>query len=309
MKKKRIVLAGGSGFIGRALARALVVRGYEVIVLTRTPRKDSGFQEVEWDGNHVGEWIQFLSDAEAVVNLTGRNVNCPHTPENLREILESRVNSVQAIAQALPHVTIPLIKKPPRVWVQAGAVGFYGDTGDRLCDENSPAGKDALAGICKQWEKAFNTAETPDTRKVLLRIGFVLGRDGGALPVLSKLARKFLGGSVGNGKQFISWIHLEDLVGMFIAAIERENLSGTFNAVGLNPEMNRDFMHELRHALRRPWSPPVPKFVVRLAARWMKSEPSLALTSQCCAPIRFLEAGFDYKFSRLRPALEDLCRD
>ena len=308
MKTKRIVLAGGSGFIGRALARALVVRGYEVIVLTRTPREDSGFREVEWDGDHIGEWLQFLGDAEAVVNLTGRNVNCPHTPENLREILESRVNSVKAIAQSIPHVTIALIKKPPRVWVQAGATGYYGDTGDRLCDESSPAGKNALAGVCKKWEAAFNSADVPETRRVLLRIGFVLGRGGGALPVLTKLTKRFLGGCVGNGKQFISWIHIEDLTRMFVEAIENEKLSGTYNAVGLNPEMNRDFMRELRHVLHRPWSPPAPEFAVRLGARWMKSEPSLALTSQCCAPIRFLEAGFEYKFSKLRPALEDLCR-
>jgi uncharacterized protein len=309
MKMKRILLAGGSGFIGQALGRALAARGYEVIVLTRTPRQSSGFREVEWDGAHIGEWIQFLGDAEAVVNLTGRNVNCPHTPENLREILDSRVNSVQAIAQSIPHVNIPNIKKPPRVWVQASAVGFYGDTGDRLCDESSPAGTDALAGVCKRWEAAFNSADTPNTRKVGLRIGFVLGREGGALPVLSKLTKWFLGGSAGSGKQFISWIHLEDLTRMFIAAIERVDLSGTYNAVGLNPETNRFFMHEIRHVLRRPWSPPVPKFAVRMGARWMKSEPSLALTSQCCAPIRFLESGFEYQFSKLRPALEDLCRD
>src|SRR5277367_879859 len=165
MSMKRIVLAGGSGFIGRALAKALLVRGYDVVVLTRSPRKDSGFREVEWDGTHVGEWIQVLNGAEAIVNLAGRNVNCPHTPDNIDHILESRVNSVRAIALSLPHV-----KTPPRVWVQAGAVGFYGDTKDNLCDEDSPAGDDALAGACKLWEAAFNSAETPKTRKVLLRI-------------------------------------------------------------------------------------------------------------------------------------------
>jgi hypothetical protein len=303
MSMKRIVLAGGSGFIGRALARALLVRGYEVVVLTRSPGKDSGFREVEWDGAHLGEWIKFLNGAEAVVNLAGRNVNCPHTPDNIQEILESRVNSVRAIALSFGHV-----KRPPRVWVQAGAVGFYGDTKDRLCDESSTAGGDALAGVCKLWENAFNAADTPKTRRVLLRIGFVLGRNGGALPVLSKLTKWFLGGSAGNGKQFISWIHLADLTRMFVEAIERDSLSGTFNAVGLNPETNRFFMSELRHALRRPWSPPAPEFAVRLGARWMDSEPSLALASQCCAPIRFLEAGFEYQFQRLRPALENLCR-
>ena len=303
MSLKRIVLAGGSGFIGQSLAKALLARGYEIVVLTRSPRTGTGFREVEWDGIHLGEWIKFLDGAEAVVNLTGRNVNCPHTPENLKEILESRVNSVRVIALAFDHV-----KTPPRVWVQAGAVGFYGDTKDRPCDENSPAGNDALAGVCKLWEDAFNSADTPKTREVLLRIGFVLGKNGGALPVLSKLTKWFLGGRAGNGRQFISWIHLADLTNMFVETIEREKLSGTFNAVGLNPEMNRFFMRELRRALYRPWSPPVPEFAVRLGARWMDSEPSLALASQCCAPIRFLEAGFEYQFQKLRPALEDLCR-
>jgi uncharacterized protein (TIGR01777 family) len=302
MNIRRIVLAGGSGFIGQSLAKALVVRGYEAVVLTRSPQKRTGFQEVEWDGKHIGEWIKCLDGAEAVVNLTGRNVNCQHTPENLKEILESRVNSVSVLAAAFPHVKIP-----PRVWVQAGAVGFYGDTKDRLCDESSPAGNDALANVCRLWEGTFNSTDTPKTRRAVFRIGFVLGRNGGALPVLSKLTRWFLGGSAGNGRQFISWIHLADLTGMFVETIERKDLSGTFNAVGLNPETNRFFMRELRRALHRPWSPPAPEFAVRLGARWMGSEPSLALTGQCCAPIRFLEAGFEYQFQKLRPALEDLC--
>lgn len=300
---KRVVIAGGSGFIGQSLAKALLVRGYDVTVLTRSPQGHTGYRQVEWDGAHVGEWINCLNGAEAVVNLAGRGVNCPHTPENVREILESRVNSVRAIAQSLVHV-----KNPPRVWVQAGAVGFYGDTKDRLCDESSPVGDDLLAGVCKLWEDAFNSATAPKTRRTVLRIGFVLGKNGGALPVLSKLTKWFLGGRVGNGRQFISWIHLADLTRMLVEVIERQDLSGTFNAVGLNPEMNKFFMRELRHVLHRPWSPPAPGLAVRLGARWMGSEPSLALSSQCCAPIRFLEAGFEYQFPKLRPALEDLCK-
>jgi uncharacterized protein len=305
MKPKRIVLAGGSGFVGRALVRSLVARKYEVVVLTRSPRERSdGVTEAEWDGAHVGEWIQFLDGAEAVVNLTGRNVNCPHTPENLREILESRVNSVRAIAAAFPHV-----QHPPRVWVQAGAVGFYGDTSNRLCAENIFAGSNDLAKVCEQWERAFNTADAPKMRRVLLRIGFVLGRNGGALPVLTRLTKLFLGGSAGSGKQFISWIHLADLTRMLVAGIEQENLSGTFNAVAPNPVTNAEFMSELRRALHRPWSPPAPEFAVRLGARLMGSEPSLALTGVRCAPKRFVEAGFEFRFPELRPALENLCRD
>ena len=304
MSAKRIVIAGGSGFIGTALATEFIGRGHEVIVLTRrSRRRDDGVREVIWDGEHPGDWTPFLEGAEAVVNLTGKNINCPHTPENLRGITASRVNSVNAIATALAH-----LKTPPRVWVQASATGFYGDTGDVLRDEDSPVGGDALAKVCRQWEAAFAAANVPLTRKVTLRIGFVLGREGGALPVLSKLTKCFLGGAVGSGRQYISWIHLTDLVRMFVAAVEQENLPGTFNAVAPNPVTNAEFMRELRRVLDRPWSPPAPVFAVKIGSWLMGSEASLALVSQRCAPKKFLTAGFEFQFPSLRAALENLCR-
>ena len=302
MNKKRVVLAGGTGFIGRALAKELLARNYEVVVLTRSPRQQTGsVREVMWDGKNSDEWMPSLDGAEAVVNLAGRNIKCRFTPENLRELKASRVDSVLAIAAAIGRVACP-----PRVWVQAGAVGFYGDPKDRWCDENSPAGNDPLAGICQPWEAAFNSASAPKTRRVLLRIGFVLGRDGGALPVLAGLARCFLGGSVGGGKQFISWIHVEDLIRMFIAAIERDELAGTFNAAGPNPVTNREFMRELRRALHRPWSPPAPAWAVKLGSRLMGAEPSLALAGCRVAPKRFLETGFKFQFPELPGALKNL---
>ncbi|HEY5345112.1 MAG TPA: TIGR01777 family oxidoreductase [Verrucomicrobiae bacterium] len=304
MNSKRIVIAGGSGFIGRALAQEFSAQNFEVVILTRTPRaRADNVREVEWDGKHIGEWIQNLADAEAVINLTGKNINCPHTPENLRAIIASRVASVTVIEAALLHVEIP-----PRVWVQASAVGFYGDTGNNFADENSLVGNDALAKICGLWEDAFNHAVAPKTRKVTLRIGFVLGRDGGALPVLSKLTKWFFGGAVGSGRQYISWIHLADLVQMFVSVVKREKLTGTFNAVAPDAVPNADFMRELRRALHRPWSPPVPEFAMRIGARLMKSEASLALVSQRCAPEKFLEVEFPFQFPQLRGALENLCR-
>jgi uncharacterized protein (TIGR01777 family) len=302
VKKKRIVIAGGSGFIGSALAKELLARNFEVVVLTRSPRaRTDGVIETEWNGEHLGEWIKFLDGAETVVNLAGKNINCPHTPENLRELTASRMNSVRAIALALEHV-----QNPPRVWVQAGAIGFYGDRGNVLCDETTSSGADNFAEICRQWEDAFRSMNPPKTRKVLLRTGFVLGRDGGALPVLSKLTKWFLGGTVGSGKQYVSWIHIKDLTQMFVEAIEQDNLKGTFNAVAPNPVTNKEFMRELRRALHRPWSPPAPEWAVKLGSRWMKSEPSLALSGCRVAPKRFLEAGFKFQFSNLRDALENL---
>ncbi len=304
MDSKRIVIAGGSGFIGRALAAEFSAQDFEVVVLTRTPRARVGnVCEVAWDGKNIGEWIQNLDGAEAVINLTGKNINCPHTSENLQAIIASRVDSVNVIAAALQQIKIP-----PRVWVQASAVGFYGDTGNAIADENSPVGNDSLAKICQQWESAFTATNTPQTRKVTLRIGFVLGRDGGALPVLSKITKLFLGGAVGSGRQYISWIHLADLVQMFLAAVKQDNLTGTFNAVAPGATTNAYFMQELRRALHRPWSPPAPEFAVRLGSWLMRSEASLALTSQRCVPKKFLEAKFQFQFSNLHSALANLCR-
>jgi uncharacterized protein (TIGR01777 family) len=300
MNKKRIVLAGGSGFIGAALAREWLAQNCEVVVLTRSPRKRSdGVLEVQWSGSQLGEWIQYLDGAEAAINLTGKNIKCRFTPKNVRELTESRVQSVRAIALALEHV-----KVPPQVWVQSSAIGFYGDAGDRICDEGSPNGMDTLADICRQWEYAFNAVRAPRTRKVLLRIGFVLGGDGGALPILARMTRWFLGGRAGNGKQYISWIHLADLAKMFRESVARGE--GTFNAVAPNPATNEEFMRELRRALHRPWSPPAPAWAVKLGARWMGTEPSLALEGCRVVPKRLVEAGFQFQFPKLGEALKDV---
>jgi uncharacterized protein (TIGR01777 family) len=301
---KRLVIAGGSGFIGRALTKEFSAHGFEVVVVTRSPKKRTdGVQEAEWDGEHPGTWTALLDGADAVINLAGKTINCPHTPENLRDITASRVNSVNALAAAIGHA-----KNPPRVWVQASAVGFYGDTGSVVCDENSPAGKDALADICQQWEAAFASATVPQIRKVVLRIGFVLGRDGGALPLLGKMTRWFLGGAAGSGRQYISWIHLADLTAMFLAAVTDEKMSGTFNAVAPNAVTNAEFMRELRRTLHRPWSPPAPEFAVKLGALLMGSEGSLALVSQRCVPKKFLENGFQFRFPDVARAQDDLCK-
>ena len=304
INQKRVVLAGGSGFLGGLLAKELLARNYDVVVLTRSPRERSdGARETEWSGTHIGEWIKVLDGVDALVNLAGRNINCPHTPKNILEITESRVNSVRVVASAFGHIA-----HPPRVWVQAGAIGFYGDRGDQWCNEGRPSGEDNLAEVCRQWENSFNAVVMAKTRRVLLRIGFVLGRNGGALPVLTRLTKWFCGGAVGSGRQYISWIHLSDLNRMFIEAIERKDLSGTFNAMAPNPVTNKEFMSELRRVLHRPWSPPAPAWGVRLGSWLMRTESSLALCGCRCAPKRFLEAGFSFQFPDLRPALKNIYR-
>jgi uncharacterized protein (TIGR01777 family) len=299
---KRIVLAGGSGFIGQSLAPVLIANGYDVVVLTRAASMQRGaVRYAQWDGKTIGDWASFLADAAAVVNLTGRSINCRHTPENRREIVESRVNSVHVLSEAIAQCT-----QPPKAFVQGAGIGIFGDQGDRWCDESAPHGDDFLAHVCELWEGAFNAVAAPATRKVLLRLGVVLGPDGGFLKVLSQLTRLFLGGYIGNGRQFISWIHVTDLSRMFLWGIEREEIAGVFNATAPNPVTNAEFMRELRHALHRPWSPPVPKFAAQLGSWLIGTEASLALVSQRGAPKHFLEKNFKFDFPKLRPALANL---
>jgi uncharacterized protein len=300
--KKRVVLAGGSGFLGRSLARKLLKKNYEVVVLTRSPReRKDGIVEVAWNGKSLGDWVQFVDGAHAIVNLTGRSVNCRHTPENLREINESRINSVNSVAAAIHNVT-----HPPGAWVQAGSLAFYGDLEDQWCEENTLSGQGEAVETCRLWENAFRIVPLAKTRRVLLRIGLVLARNRGALSVLGKLTKWFLGGAAGDGRQYVSWIHLRDMNQMWMDAIEQDNLVGVFNATAPNPVTNAEFMRELRRAMYRPWCPPAPVWAVRLGSRLMQTEPSLALTGRRCAPRRFLQRGFKFQFPELPDALADL---
>jgi uncharacterized protein (TIGR01777 family) len=299
---KRIILAGGSGFVGRGLATILRARNFSVTVLTRAPRpRADGLREIAWDGKNPGQWVEALNGAEAVVNLAGHSVNCVHTPENRQLIRESRVDSVHAVTEAIRRAA-----QPPRVLVQASAIGFYGNPGDTPCDDSSPSGTGFLAEACREWEAALDTNSLPATRCVTLRLGVVLGRDGGALPQLARLTKLFLGGAVGNGRQVMSWIHQTDLNRIFLAALENEGWRGPFNAVAPNPVTNAEFMRELRRVLHRPWSPPAPAFAIRLLAPLMGTDPSLAVEGQRVLPKRLLEAGFSFQFPQLDAALEDI---
>ena len=299
---QRVILAGGSGFVGRSLTPLLAAAGYEIVVLSRRPTSPgNGATSLAWDGKTLGHWTKCLEGAAAVVNLTGRSINCRHTPENRRLIIETRVDSVRVLGQAIAQAA-----QPPIAFVQAAAVGIYGDAGDRWCDEEAPHGHDFVAESCERWEAAFHEVAASQTRKVLLRLGVVLGPDGGFLKVLSKLTRLFLGGQAGNGRQFISWIHQADLGRMFQETIEKPEMAGVFNATSPNPVSNTEFMRELRRTLRRPWSPPVPEFAVRIGSRLLGTEARLALASQRAVPRRFLEQGFRFEFPELSPALEDL---
>jgi uncharacterized protein (TIGR01777 family) len=300
MNRKKVIIAGGNGFLGVSLARFLAGREYDVVILCRRPlAPDIAARGVLWDGKTVGAWAPELEGAAAVVNLTGKNVNCRYTPANLREINESREHSVRAVGAAIRACTMP-----PSAWVQAGSLAIYGDAGDRACDETSAPGEGIPVDTCLRWERAFAAEETPRTRKVMLRISFVLGKNGGALRMLAGLTRAFLGGAIGSGRQYISWIHEDDMNRVWLRAIEDPGMSGIFNATSPHAVTNAEFMRELRRVLGRPWSPPLPAFLVPIGCFLLRTEPVLALTGRRGIPARLRAAGFEFEHAELAQALE-----
>jgi len=299
---KKVVLAGGSGFLGQALGRKLTSAGWEVVVLSRNPRADALFREVAWDATTAGPWVAELDGAVAVVNLAGRSINCVHTADNRRQILESRLMAVAALGAGWAQCA-----QPPPTWVQCSATGFYGNAGEALCDESLPAGEGFLADVCRQWEKAFHALALPGARRVILRIGVVLDAHHGALPPLVRLTRCFLGGSAGSGRQYLSWIHRDDLLEVFLGALARSEWDGTYNACAPGPVPNAEFMRQLRGVLHRPWVPPAPEFAVRLVAgSFLGADPALALQGQRCIPRRLQAAGFAFAQPEIGPALRNL---
>lgn len=299
----KVILAGGTGFIGTALARRLREQGHGVVILTRHPprRRDDGACEVQWDGRGAGPWAAELEGAGGVINLAGSTINTVHNAENRRRILESRVDPVRALGAAARAC-----RQPPAVWVQTSAVGFYGH-GERRCTEDAPAGVGFKPEVCLRWEQAFREECPAAVRAVVLRVGVVLGRRGGAYPLLARLAKRFLGGPAGDGRQGISWILLDDLVEIYLRAVEGGAMQGVYNACAPEPVSNADFMRALRASLGRPWAPPVPAFLLRVAAPLvMHTDPGIVLQGQYAIPARLEAEGFRFSARRIGPALRAL---
>lgn len=299
----RIVIAGGTGFLGRNLARHLGCIGCEVVVMSRhSPAMDHDWHHVTWDARTLGDWVRHLDGASALVNLTGRTVDCVKTPDHCDEILRSRVESTQVLGRALKQVNTP-----PRVWVQMATAHRYGDPPDVVIDEDAAFGYGLAPFVGAAWEEAFTQAVPSHVRQVILRTSFVLGQDGGALPRLAKLARLGLGGKVGHGRQGISWIHEEDMNHLFAWVIAEDGVTGAYLATAPKPVSNAAFMRELRRALRIPVGLPATNWMVRLAAPLLLGTDSeLALYGRYCVSRRLQQEGFEFQFPDIRSALRDL---
>lgn len=299
---KTVVIAGGSGFLGTKLTSALTPLGYAVVILTRSPEtRNDGAVEVGWDGQTLGPWAEHVNGARALVNFAGSSIDVRRTPENDARVLSSRVDSTHVLGQAVSAALVP-----PPVWIQTSAVGFYGDTGDTVCTESSPAGSDFHAGVVVAWEKAFAESCPGDLRRVVFRVGVVLDQDTGALKKLADLTRWGLGGAAGSGQQFLSWVHVDDVIAAYMRAISGEELKGVYNLCSPNPTRNAEFMKALRNTMNRPWSPPVPSFAVRIGGTILGSPPELALKGQRCSPEALTRTGFSFRYPHLSDALGSL---
>ncbi len=300
---ERVVIAGGTGFLGRNLAEHLVGRGYVVVVLARRPDHGTPWKQVRWDGRRVGEWARELDGVAGVVNLAGRTVDCVKTPDHCDEILRSRVEATRAVGEAVREVD-----RPPRVWVQMSTAHRYGDPPEVVCDEASPFGYGLAPFVGERWERAYEELKPETVRGVVLRTTLVLGMNGGALPRWAKLTRWGLGGKVGHGRQGISWIHERDMNRLFERAITEDAMHGAYIATAPEPVSNAELMRTLRRVLGRRIGLPAPSWGVRLMAPLaMRTDPELALYGRYCVPRRLEAEGFPFEFTDLEAALRDLC--
>jgi uncharacterized protein len=299
---RRIVIAGGSGYLGRVLGSRLAAAGDEVVVLSRGTPTAGPWRHVRWDARSLAEWTRELEGAHALVNLVGRSVDCIKTADHRDEILRSRVEATRVLGEAVRAST-----SPPRVWVQMSTAHIYGDPPEAVCDETSAFGHGLAPDVGRAWEGAFSEACPAGVRGVVLRTSFVLGRTGGALPRLERLARLMLGGRSGHGRQGMSWIHERDMCRIFERAIDDAGMTGAYIASAPSPVSNAEFMRALRTTLRAPIGLPAPAWLVRIGAPlMMRTDPELALYGRYVVPRRLEREGFRFDFPELKLAMRDL---
>jgi uncharacterized protein (TIGR01777 family) len=291
----RVLVSGSSGLIGSTVVASLAGKGHEVLRLSRSPARTPG--TILWDpGTGILE-ASSLEGIDVAIHLAGENIAGRRwTAAQKRRILESRTNGTRLLADRLSRLT-----SPPEVLISASAIGYYGNRGDEILREGSPAGSGFLAETCRQWEQAAHAAITRGIRVVFPRIGMVLSQDGGALPKMLPPFRVGLGGPIGRGNQFMSWISLDDLVGALIHCMQTPTLSGPVNAVAPSPRRNLEFTRALGRALSRPAFLPVPAWMMRLMLGEMADE--LLLASTRVEPVKLVASGYQFRHPDLEGAL------
>jgi len=292
------VVAGGTGFLGTALTSALINAGHEVSVLTRTPRAAN---HVHWDPtNPLASWPDVIGRADAVINLAGEPLNARRwTTARKQALRRSRIVATQALVSAIRRAT----KRP--LFLSGSAIGFYGTDRHEALDEGSSHGSDFLADLCVEWEQTARGAE-PVTRVVLLRTGVVLAREGGAFPELARPFKFFAGGPIASGRQVVSWIHVDDWVGMTLWALENAQVAGPLNLTAPNPVTNAELAKAIGHAVHRPSFVPAPAFAVRLLVGEMAD--AAILNGQCVIPAKAQSLGYQFVHPTIDKAVKQIAR-
>lgn len=317
MKRKKIIIAGGTGFIGQELAKYFAKEN-QVIVLTRQSaeknnrnRYNSLTKEdllnvrfVKWDGNTIGVWAKEFEGSDIIINLAGKTVNCRYNEKNKKEIFDSRVNATKIIGEAIQNCI-----SPPSLWINASSATIYRHAEDHPQDEYSEEFQnDFSVQVCKLWEKTFFEQTTPHTRKVALRMAITLGPGGILIPYFNLL--KFgLGGRQGDGKQMYSWVHIEDTCRMIEWIFEHTDMKGIYNCCSPNPVTNKEFMKTLRKATGHLVGLPAFTWMLKIGASLIGTETELILKSRWVIPTKILESGFQFKFTNLEYAFAEIMKE
>ena len=299
------MVTGATGFVGKELVKKLNEKGHEIVVLTRNPETARFHLPIHcdihfWNPERYGIAPSTLKGVDAVINLAGEGIaDGRWSPERKRKLIQSRVLSVRRLIDAMTYMN-----HKPKVFVSASAIGFYGDRGEELLDETSSKGKGFLSEVCQSWENETIKAKDLGIRTVACRIGMVLGHDGGALDKMLPPFKLGVGGKLGSGSQWMSWIHINDLIGMMIHAIENPSIDGIYNAVSPKSVRNSEFTKILGQVLKRPTLFPVPKFILKIVLGELSE---LLLGSQRMSAKKISEAGFEFKYPQIKEALREVC--
>lgn len=303
----KVIIAGGSGFIGSRLIQRLNDAKHDVVLLSRNPGAIRSYENgalkiVQWDGRTVGSWSQFIDGADVVINLAGENIAAKRWSEKQKiRLVNSRIESTRTIIQSINNA-----KKKPRVLVNASAVGFYGNDGDGDVAEAQTKGEGFLSDLCEQWEREAQDAEKSDLRVVLLRIGVVLDSSGGALKKMLLPFKLFIGGPLGSGKQWFPWIHREDVINIILFALEKQSLSGAVNVASPSPVTMNEFSSLLGKAIGRPSWMRVPSFMLKLMLGEMSE---MLIGGRRIIPKKLLDNGFVFQHPDLEATLDSLFKE
>ncbi|MGZ3901207.1 MAG: TIGR01777 family oxidoreductase [Bacteroidia bacterium] len=303
MSSKKMIIAGGTGFLGQALINYFQKEYDKIVVLSRSENKTDGkVHYIKWDAKTFGSWRNELEGATAIINLCGKSVDCRYTEKNKKLILSSRIDSTKIIGEAILKC-----QNPPATWINGSAVAIYRASEDTpMTESKNESGSGFWFEVCKAWEKAINDFKLPKTRKVNLRTSLVFGSEGGVLPVLMKVVKKGAGGKMGDGKQQVSWIHIDDFCRIIEWLIYNINAEGPYNIAAPEPVCNKKLMALLRKKAKMPIGLPSPKWLLEIGAFFIRTETELILKSTYAIPERLMAEGFRFKYKTLEECLDSM---